>query len=145
MNEAQEDLWEFDCDVRCITTNGTITNAGANIMGGGCAREAAVRYPSLPLIYASMIQSHGHHVMPLYRGLVMFPTKERIDTPATVGVIVRSCWELMRLADVYDWTKIALPRPGCGLGGLNWTEVEPAISRILDWRVTVLDFPKETA
>jgi hypothetical protein len=151
MIEQAIDLWEIKADVRCITTNGTVTAQGANIMGGGCAKGAADRYPSLPYIYGDLIRQHGHHVFlipvsvlpgPKTDSLVMFPTKETIQENAFLGTIFRSAIELRDLADIYKWDKIALPRPGAGLGGLKWEDVKPVLEKVLDDRFIILDFPK---
>lgn len=153
MIELAIDLWEVEADVRCITTNGTV-DEGRNIMGGGCAREAWERYPGIDYDYGMTITKHGHHVFLLtgrahnrlsmsYWGLVMFPTKETIDQPASLETIERSAKELVILADLYSWKKIAVPRPGAGLGGLKWEDVKPVLEPIFDDRFLIIDFPKK--
>jgi hypothetical protein len=151
MIEKEIDLWEIEVDVRCITTNGTVTSQGTNIMGGGCAKGAADRYPSLPYVYGSLIKNHGHHVFLIPVGpqvfrwndsLVMFPTKETIKENASLETIERSALELDILAEIYGWNRIAVPRPGAGLGGLKWEDVKPILEPIFDDRYIILDFPK---
>lgn len=140
MREEFADLWDVEADVRCITTNGTVIWDGQNIMGGGCALEAADRYPGLPYTYGRLIRSHGHHVF-LIGDLVMFPVKRELREPADLELIHRSFNELEDLADIYGWERIAVPRPGCGLGGLSWEkQVKPAIESYLDDRFTIVHF-----
>lgn len=141
MNVLYGDLWEVECDVRCITTNGTV-NPHGNIMGGGCAREATERYPWLRKFYGRMIEEHGHRTF-LIGTLVMFPVKELIEDKADIEIIAQSCDELMVLADLYGWQRIALPAPGCGLGGLSWDEVRPVLEELLDDRVVIVRYPDE--
>lgn len=141
MIEVQQDLWTVDADVRCITTNGTVTGHGTNIMGGGCAAEAARLHPQLPARYGDFILKHGNHVFLVYPGLVMFPTKETISDPATLACVARSVGELEALTDLYGWARVALPRPGCGLGGLSWDDVYPIVAA-LDDRFILVDFPR---
>lgn len=142
MNELAVDLWEIECDVRCITTNGTVKADGANIMGGGCAREAAERHPGLPFAYGSLIRRFGNHVYLTPYGLVMFPTKDTIQDRASTSLIAVSARELVALANLYAWKHVALPRPGAGLGGLDYDlDVRPVLAPILDSRFTIIDFP----
>lgn len=141
MNVVYADLWSVEADVRCVTTNGTVRlKDHSNIMGGGCAREAAERYPWLPTHYGRMIEEHGHHVF-LIGKLVMFPTKWTLREQADLGLIERSCDELESLADVYGWKEIALPAPGCGLGGLLWKDVTPILAS--HPRFTIVRYPGE--
>jgi hypothetical protein len=62
------------------------------------------------------------------------PPKARID------IIVQSAKELVKLADHNKWSKVYLPRPGCGAGELTWADVKPAIENILDNRFIVCTF-----
>lgn len=143
MIEVRQDLWEVPADVRCVTTNGTVTRAG-NVMGGGCAREAAERYPDAPRALGELILCHGNHVYLLNAELVAFPTKDEVRDPSTVERIRQSIDELIALTDLYGWRKVALPRPGCGLGGLTWSDVLPILAP-LDDRFLIVDFPKGRA
>lgn len=150
MIEVNADLWALDVDVRCVTTNGTVREDGSNVMGGGCAREAAQRWPTLPYIYGTLIKAFGNHVywpgsiVTVNRpfALILFPVKHTVEENADLELILRSCVELRRLADIYGWQTIALPRPGCGLGGLRWGDVGSAIEALLDDRFLIVDFPK---
>jgi O-acetyl-ADP-ribose deacetylase (regulator of RNase III) len=141
MKEMSINLWDVEADVICITTNGTVRN-GRNVMGGGCAREAAELAPGLPGAYATLIERHGNHVF-VMGPLVLFPVKHRVSENADVELIARSVHELKTLADLYGWTRVALPRPGCGLGGLSWeADVRPWLSEALDDRFIIIDFPR---
>lgn len=143
MIEVQQDLWSVEADVHCVTTNGTVTPTGLNVMGGGCAREAAMRYPDAPLALGGLIREHGNHVYLLAPGLVAFPTKEDVRNPSTVERVSDSVYQLVSLADLYGWQRVALPRPGCGLGGLSWeNDVRDWITRRLDGRFILVDFPR---
>lgn len=142
--EIEMDLWDVPAAVRCITTNGTV-NGGRNVMGGGCAREAADRDATLPERYGRLIELHGNHVF-LIGELVMFPVKHEISDSASVTLIERSAYELLDLAGIYGWERIAVPRPGCGLGGLSWeTDVQSVLEDIFDDRIVIVDYPKAAA
>ena len=141
LNQAV-DLWKIEANVRCITTNGTVLPNGRNIMGGGCAGEAASQWPVLPLLHGDLITRHGQHVF-LLGALVMFPTKRNIRDKASLDLIVQSARELVTLTDLYGWSRVAVPRPGAGLGGLQWEAVEEILEPILDDRFTIVSYPNE--
>jgi hypothetical protein len=145
MIEVSQNLWDVDADVRCVTTNGTIRFKDGlwwNVMGGGCAKEAAIRYPRIAATLGGMIHAHGNHVYLLTPNLVAFPTKEDVRNPSTPGRITQSLFELSMLQKIYGWEKVALPRPGSGLGGLNYErDVRPMVSVLGDWLI-IVDFPK---
>lgn len=53
---------------------------------------------------------------------------------ATEDTILQSAEELRNLADQRGWTKIVLPRPGCGAGERDWETVRLLLSAYLDDR-----------
>lgn len=143
MIEREIDLWELECDVRCITTNGTVDSMSAeNIMGAGCAGEAVRRHPWLPQYHGMLIQENGQHVFLCPGRLVMFPTIRELGEGASLELVVRSSKELLHLADIYEWERIALPRPGAGLGGLEWGEVKEILEPELDDRFIIVSYPQ---
>lgn len=147
MREMNADLWKTDFQVRCVTTNGMVVNGGRNPMGGGVAREAVDRYPGMDYTLGSFIKLMGNHVFILlmekdYKSFVVsFPTIEQLGNGASIQTIIRSCVELNKMADAFGWTNIGLPRPGAGLGGLDWeSQVKPICEKyFLDDRVVLLD------
>lgn len=148
MRELEMDAWSVECDVLAITTNATVLPDGRNVMGGGIALEAAKRYPPLPFAYGSLINAYGPHVylVPVGpdRSLLMFPTKADVAEKATLRRIGKSIEETKRLADIYNWSTIAVPRPGAGLGGLDWEgEVKPFLAAVSDERFLFVGFPEE--
>lgn len=73
------------------------------------------------------------------RNIVSYPTKEHFKDQSPKWLVVRSAQELLALTVREGWTKVAMPRPGCGLGGLNWErDVKPLLSVILDDRFYVV-------
>jgi hypothetical protein len=143
VKQAAGDLWRFPCDTLCITTNGTRKHDGQAVMGRGVAAQAAQRWPWLPQVLGDSLVEHGNHVAALWKLLdtpllLSFPVKHHWREIADLGLIVRSCRELMRLAGKLGLGQIALVRPGCGNGGLSWKVVEPRIAPLLDDRVTVV-------
>lgn len=58
---------------------------------------------------------------------------------ACPNLIFRSAQELKKLADEKGWTKVVLPRPGCGAGELSWEDIKPMLADCLDDRFIVVN------
>ena len=58
---------------------------------------------------------------------------------ADLDLISLSAVQLLSLTDSCSWDRVALPRPGCGAGGLEWDRVRPLLANILDDRFTIVD------
>src|SRR5262245_30143741 len=145
MKEITGDLWAQLCDVRCVTTNGSITNIGRGVMGKGIALEAKQRYPGVEAQLGRLLRRYGNHTMILAEAapdripLVSLPVKHRWeDKRADLLLVKRSVIELVALAETHGWTNVLLPRPGCGLGQQKWEDVERLIRPVLDDRFTVV-------
>jgi O-acetyl-ADP-ribose deacetylase (regulator of RNase III) len=167
MHEITGNLFESEmADAICILTNGFVNTQGANTMGKGCALEAKQRWPGIQMSVGDAIRHGGNDTrvltvlgseewdgficLPPRLGwpaltvpyhILMFPTKNHWSEPSDLGLIQKSCVQLMELTDQRGWQSVVLPRPGCGAGGLSWeNEVRPLISAILDDRIYVITF-----
>lgn len=150
MLETTGNLWTTPADWRVITTNGDVKTNGACVMGRGCALEACERFPGIDHVLGRMIQGLGNHVHVLKEGILSFPVKHHWRDRADIELIRRSATELRDFCDGRGtgidyrgpFYRILLPRPGCGNGGLNWTDVKPILESILDDRFAVITFPE---
>lgn len=145
MIEVTGDLWIFPADLRVITTNGFVKKNGEAVMGRGCAKEAALKWPDLPLKLGYSITQSGNHVFYLIEELCSFPVKHNWWEKADKELIERSARELLDFIDyraAFDqpFKSILLPRPGCGNGQLDWKDVKPIIEPILDDRFYVITY-----
>lgn len=156
MLETRGNLWEFDADFVCITTNGTVRKDGKAVMGRGCALEAAQLLPVVPEVLGLKLAKYGNHVhylrhLPKGNELLSFPVKHHWKQRADLDLILRSAEELVHYVDFWSPTdsyvqgkgsgykpKVVLPRPGCGNGQLDWDVVRPVIEPVLDDRFTVI-------
>ncbi len=132
MKEVFGDLWEFD-GIVAITTNGFIKRDRTCVMGIGCAKQAAARFPELPYQLGTKISVQGNHVFyfPDFR-LITFPVKHNWWEAADLDLIDRSARELLKIIEVNKINEaIYLPRPGCGNGKLKWEDVKKILSPIL--------------
>lgn len=141
MKEITGDLWDFHAQGHyiCITTNGTVRRDGACVMGRGIAKQAAQKFPDMPVRIGNSIKSIGNHVRVFELcKLISFPVKHHWAEVADLRLIEQSAKEL---ADKFTFgnTSVYLPRPGCGNGHLQWADVRTVIAPILDDRFTVVE------
>lgn len=142
--EWEGELWQLlSGGIVAITTNGFVTPQGLAVLGRGCAREARERFPDLPGILGELLSRRGNHVHYLGHGLVSFPVEESPFENPDLHLIRRSAAELVALADHHGWTRVAVPRPGCGGGGLSWRDVRPLLAPLFDDRFLIVAKPGE--
>ncbi len=140
MREICGDLWNEHAkgDVVAITTNGMVNKVGRAIMPRGCARQARERFPELLQTLGLLLRQHGNHVFDLGHQIVSFPVEQDPYQVPEMRLIERSCRELVELADYKGWQKVVVPRPGCGGGGLQWSDVKTILERHFDERFHVI-------
>jgi O-acetyl-ADP-ribose deacetylase (regulator of RNase III) len=66
------------------------------------------------------------------RLVINFPTKKHWKSRSRLGDIESGLEDLRRVLADYDVGSVAVPPLGCGLGGLNWSDVKPRIEAALD-------------
>ena len=163
-------IFAEECDAVCITTNGFVKNNGECVMGKGCAKAAAQQVQGLPAMLGQAIRANGNITQVIWEQnnvkLVAFPVKpkylrfERDDQivshmqgkfpvgsmvpgwacKATMAQIMTSADALVVMADQFGWSKVVLPRPGCGAGELDWPRVESRLQDVLDDRFVCMTF-----
>jgi hypothetical protein len=153
MRELEGDLFDppLGTTAVCIPTNGNV-RARKAVMGAGLAKTARDRWPGIEYELGRRIMAHGNHVWLLTKyeilpsgvhavtmrehnklpyHLIAFPTKSSYQKPATTDLVRRSAIELRALYEPSASGTIALPRVGCGLGGLRWEIVRPILEEEL--------------
>lgn len=139
MVETHGDIWDYrGRAVIAITTNGLVSGKGEAILGRGCASQARERFPGLSWRLGELLRTHGNHVHPLGPGIVSFPVEDSPWALPDLRLIRRSAMELRMLADRNGWSLVVVPRPGCGGGGLSWSEVRPLLADVFDDRFVVI-------
>lgn len=141
MKQARGDLWDADASAVAITTNGTIKKNGAGVMGRGCAREAVLRHPGIEDTLGQSLRLHGNHVAKLLDEphIIAFPVKHNWWEEADPILIMRSLVELYQYANLNELESVAMPRPGCGNGKLDWAHIYHLV-KWLDDRFTVYHY-----
>lgn len=144
-------MWDYDQQPDTyrlfITTNGTVKQSGATVMGRGCAKEAKDMFPELPLVLGQLLQdwykSEATTTPPVlwldeFR-LGCFPVKMHWYLKADLALIEQSAKSLVEMANEHKWKEwIVVPWPGCGNGGLKREEVEPILAKYFDERFIVI-------
>lgn len=130
-----------------VTTNGTVKQNGAVVMGTGCAKEAKDMFPAIPLFLGELLQKwykeNNTNIPPVMwlkdYNLGVFPVKMQWYFKADLKLIEQSAKTLREMADDNKWTeKIVVPWPGCGNGGLKRQQVEPILAKYFDDRFIVI-------
>lgn len=141
-NEVTGNMWDIPADAYCITTNGFVKKNGEAVMGAGCAKEAAQRWPELPDVLGLLIQTDGNIVQWIpdsdIHYIVTFPVKHNWWEKADLPLIEQSAKDLMLGIEYRGRQKVLLPRPGCGNGRLKWDDVSKMLEPILDERVWIV-------
>ena len=174
MIEITGDLWDYlgNADVICITTNGFVKRNGEAVMGRGCAKQAASRYPTITktlgkanlkqgwrypafLVEDKGTQIWSYPVKPdcIIGGAapqaVVKHMRNKLDLTKSIpgwaavanyGLICFSAARLVEHANRYNWSKIVIPRPGCGAGELSWQDIGPRLHKILDDRFYTITY-----
>ena len=143
MKIIKEDIWKVECDAIIIPTNCQVRKDGTAVMGAGLAKQAADRYPTLSQQYGMCL--HSFKTKPILlspldiygrtrKNLLLFPTKIHWKDLSSLDLILENAYYFIdNFPDHIN--NIALPKLGCGLGGLDWeTQVRPMLENILDDR-----------
>jgi hypothetical protein len=110
-----------------LSTNGTIKRDGRGVMGRGCALEAALRYPILPLVLGQHLKHNGNvpgwlevltNASPTR--IVCLPVKHQWYQKADIDLIIMSIQWLDEQAKSHKEVTFHVPRLGCGNGRLSW-------------------------
>lgn len=127
------------------------------VMGRGIALQFKKQYPDNFKYYEAACK--GNELAPgkmlVYetntlinpRLIINFPTKCHWREASKIEYIEAGLFSLLNVIQAYNIKTIAVPPLGCGLGGLEWSEVrqrmESAFARLSDVRVIIFE-PKGT-
>lgn len=128
MIERQGNVWNNldGYDALCITTNGFTRKDGTAVMGRGIAKQFSSRYPGADKRLGDLIRENGNVTQvlgtskSLHLTFVSLPVKHNWWEEADVTLIHKSLGALVDLTVQMTWRRVALPRPGCGNGSLDW-------------------------
>lgn len=109
-------------------------------MGADLALKFVERFPELKAQY--QVNHKNGHMQPgklwLYKHtttfpwVLCFPTKHHWSEPASLELIELGLKKFVDTYSVKGIAEISFPKLGCGLGGLEWSDVKPMMIRYLD-------------
>lgn len=128
-------LYILTNDTLGVTYNAeTLQEKVFNPMSGGIALEAANRNRNLPTTMVECIRNNSYY---LGRDsfsdaeLMRFPTIHNIGEYADLLLVKSNLYRVKEYCLSNPERKVYLPRPGCGIGGLDWNdEVKPLCEEI---------------
>ena len=146
LKESEGDITESGCDAIVNTVN------CVGVMGGGAAKAIKDKYPWCLAPYKDACEKEI--LQPGGVFVVCIDVSPKIEYPMIINIATKNHWRgrsrikwvdkaLDNLSDYLstsDITSVAIPRPGCGLGGLDWDEVKPLVETHLgglDCQVTI--------
>lgn len=123
-----KDIFDSDCEV--------ITNPVncVGVMGGGLALAFKNKFPKMYLKYKEMCDNNEIRPGKVYlvegderHKILLFPTKDHYKYLSRYRYITGGLRSLVRQYKDWGIRSVALPALGCGLGGLDWEDVNSAI------------------
>ena len=125
------DLLDDDADILVNPVN------CVGVMGAGLAKQFKERWPAYFTEYQQLCEENvikpgvpTLHQRPDESNLLIcsFPTKSHWKLPSNLIMVHKGLQALSDYIDGTDWEgSIAFPKLGCGLGGLNWSDVNKLI------------------
>lgn len=122
----------FDSDADAIVN--AVNCVGA--MGAGLAKAFAVKFPLMEKDYKAYCEEkllapgslHTYYSnIGLDPMIINFPTKDDWRNPSNLVFIDSGMEALTNLVFKFKLKRVAIPALGCGLGGLQWTDVHETI------------------
>lgn len=129
----------------------TVNTVG--VMGKGIASDFKKYYPEMFKEYKKRCDTNQLNIGDLYlyktsnKWILNFPTKKHWRSPSQVEFIEKGLQKLVYDAQKLQINDIAMPKLGCGNGGLDWeNQVKPIVEKYLKKspiNVSIYEFDKE--
>jgi O-acetyl-ADP-ribose deacetylase (regulator of RNase III) len=131
ISEVQGDLLGSDAEALVCPVN------CAGVMGAGLALKFRHAHPFFHLAYKAACRAGEvrpglmfvHELGPAIsaRFIIGFPTKRHWRDPSRLADVEAGLRALRQVIGDRQVRSVAVPALGCGLGGLDWVQVRPAI------------------
>lgn len=134
-----EDIKKAKEDLIVVPTNLTLKKTGALVMGAGLAKWLRRTIINVDYVLGDEVAKGndgpifcGHLSNKFY---IAFPTKRDWKDKADINLIEQNLQKLIQaIAKIAGTGSVtcAVPKLGCGLGGLDWNDVRPLMFKYLD-------------
>lgn len=110
------------------------------VMGAGLAKQFKIHYPYNFIHYKEACRRKALKIGtvftvlvpgPVPRSVINFPTKIHWLDRSSLHYIQKGLEALVKEITVKQFRSVAIPRLGCGLGGLSWDVVRPIVAEAL--------------
>jgi len=134
----------FSSDMQTLVN--PVNTVGAT--GKGLAKEFAKRYPEATKVYKEECRGGNirigvpvivHTQFNSFRWILFFPTKKHWRERSRLYYIAHGLYNFVEKYEFHGIESIAFPMLGCGLGGLQWSDVKP----IMEGSLNQIDIPVE--
>jgi O-acetyl-ADP-ribose deacetylase (regulator of RNase III) len=133
LTEIKGDLFLTDAKILCH---------GCNTKGkmfAGIAKEFHARYPKMFIEYQRLCRMNQFNLGDCFvyeavdgRFIANLASQEYPGPDAREEAIVESLQKLFNKCKEMSCDVVAMPRIGCGIGGLDWSNVKPVIEKLSD-------------
>jgi O-acetyl-ADP-ribose deacetylase (regulator of RNase III) len=126
----------FAADVEALVNS--VNTVG--VMGKGIALQFKKQFPEVFRIYARACKKDEVEIGKMFtvpvgtlnpKYIINFPTKKHWRENSRIEYIEEGLKDLVAEIERLDIASIAIPPLGCGVGGLDWSEVRPLIEEAL--------------
>ena len=114
--------------VLIVTTNGDVRRDGQCVMGRGIARQVRDNVVGSAARLGALIQEFGNRPFRISEGIWSLPVKHHWPEKADLALIEDSLWLMQDMVRRFTPHTLMFPRPGCGNGGLDWSDVAPLMT-----------------
>lgn len=122
-----------------VPTNTCRKKDGSAVMGAGLAGAAALRFPGLASRYGSALKTGSEYMVAHEHRLLLGPTKEDWRQTAKIELVHLLLARVANVCETSPDVAVAVPAPGCGLGGLLYEDVRrAAFSHLAHCRAALL-------
>jgi O-acetyl-ADP-ribose deacetylase (regulator of RNase III) len=101
------------------------------VMGAGLAKEFKTKFPDIEnpyRIYCQNLLKPGTlALVKSTKNILLFPTKDHWRDPSKIEYIEKGLQYFCNRYESMGIKDVSFPKLGCGLGGLNWDDVQKII------------------
>lgn len=109
------------------------------LMGAGIARQFAQRYPKMVVEYQKLCRTGNFQIGDCYlyeagdgRIIGNLGTQEKPGAHARLEAIELSLEKFIISLNSFGYKELAMPKIGCGIGGLEWIDVCPLVEKLAE-------------